>query len=168
MRHTHRIGSLTWTFCKSPVDNRVLDEHERVLGMKFPGDLREVLQRCHGGHPVEKAVFWFEHPDPDLGRMGSGIGALVTLDPLDGGDDMLGIVQTLREYQDLPSGIVPFATDGGGDYICLDYRKDTDHPTVVYWAHEADPGQSIAYLADSFTDFLGILEPPEPLPDDES
>ena len=46
------------------------------------------------------------------------------------------------------------------------FREDARSPKVVHWSHIADPECSIAYLADSFTEFLAMLEPDEPLPDD--
>jgi hypothetical protein len=60
----------------------------------------------------------------------------------------------------LPEGLVPFADDGGGDYMCLDYRNKPEAPGVVYWAHERGKHDSVFPLANSFSEFLDILQPP--------
>lgn len=163
MSRIETAASLTWDGCGDPVDTAVLEEHEHALGFQLPGDLRAVLGRCHGGTPVERSDFEFYHPD--LGDSDSGVGALVTLEA-DDVDSMLSVWRDLQAFHGVPREIVPFATDGGGDFMCLDYREDPMNPRIVYWAHEADPDRAIAFLADSFTAFLAMLEPPEPLPDE--
>ena len=79
-------------------------------------------------------------------------------------DDEYSILKTterLLRNDRLPEGIIPFAEDGGGDQICLDYRQGRRQPRVVYWSHEEEKDQSIFPLADSFTEFLAMLEPPD-------
>jgi cell wall assembly regulator SMI1 len=162
MSTVQRAAGLTWKWCKPPVDNQAIDALERTLGVKFPPDFRRVIQRCHGGVPVERSAFHYE--DPSIGTTGSGIGALMTLYP----DDTDGILTTLRLLsidEQLPDKVIPFADDGGGDMMCLDYREDPDHPKVVYWSHEEEKDKSIIFLADTFTEFLAMLKPPEPLPE---
>jgi cell wall assembly regulator SMI1 len=162
MSKIQHAAGLTWELCEPPVDDQVIDNLEHTLGIKFPPDFRQVIHRCHGGVPVERSAFDYE--DPSIGKTGSGIGALMTLYP----DDTGSILTTLRLLaidEQLPDKVIPFADDGGGDMMCLDYREDPDHPKVVYWSHEEEKDKSIIPLADSFTEFLAMLEPPEPLPD---
>jgi hypothetical protein len=118
------------------------------------------MQICHGGTPVERRCFTVQHPH--LGPSGSGVGALLSLNPRDE-DHIVNIMKLLAVDDQLPDQIIPFADDGGGDMMCLDYRQDPDHPKVVYWAHEEEKDTSIFPLADTFTEFLAMLEPPEPL-----
>ena len=33
-------------------------------------------------------------------------------------------------------GVYPFSKTGGGDYLCLDYRKNENEPKVVYYTHD--------------------------------
>ncbi len=159
MSFTQHIASMTWTLCEPPVSERVIVEHERIFGVTFPGDFREVIQQCPGGHPVERTVFWMDHPEH--GRLGSGLGALVTLEPPDDVDGMLWSANTLHHHHGVSCELIPIALDGGGDYMCLDFRESPTHPGIVYWSHEAMPETSLAHLADSFTSFLEMLEPPE-------
>ena len=67
----------------------------------------------------------------------------------------------LHHHHDVPRAIIPIAVDGGGDYMCLDYRQSATEPGVVYYSHEAPPEHSLCHLADSSTAFLAMLEPPE-------
>ncbi|MEU8233315.1 SMI1/KNR4 family protein [Actinoplanes sp. NPDC048967] len=53
----------------------------------------------------------------------------------------------------LDEGIIPFAADAGGDFLCFDYRADNDHPSVVFWS--VDWG--VVPLAPTFAGFLGML-----------
>jgi cell wall assembly regulator SMI1 len=156
---TRQVASLTWEDCETPVDDKRINEIERALGVKFPSSFRQVIQSCHGGTPVERREFYYQ--DPIIGKMTSGIGALLTLKPDDELDGILETTLNLTGAGRLPNKVIPFAEDGGGDLMCLDYREDPDHPKVVYWSHEEEEDQSIIPLADSFTEFLDGLLPPQ-------
>ncbi len=59
--------------------------------------------------------------------------------------------------------LVPFAEVFGGDYLCLDYRKTADQPSVVLWQHEESMALSPATVevAPSLDDFLAGCRPNE-------
>lgn len=156
---TQQMAGLTWILCRTPVSAAVLNDHEQMLGVKFPQDFRQVIQKCPGGQPLERSDFWIEHPAH--GRLGSGLGALVNLDSMDDGDSLQFCAYALHHYHKLPRHIIPIAMDGGGDYMCFDYSKSATHPRVVYYSHEAPREVAFCHLADSFTGFLDMLEPPE-------
>jgi hypothetical protein len=113
----------------------------------FPDDYKECARLCHGGRPKRNA-FTFE--DPEIGRMESCVGVLLSFSE----DDPESIFATHeRMHSFLPRGAVPIADDGGGDFICLDYSHGTP-ASIGYWHHGAD---SLVRLAPSFTAFLGML-----------
>lgn len=151
-------AGITWKRCEPPVSDEIVDELERILKVTFPADFRHVMQHCHGGVPIDRSDFHFDHPT--IGRpIRSGIGALMTLYP----DATGGILTTLRLLaidDQLPDRVIPFADDGGGDMMCLDYRENPDIPKIVYWAHEEAKAQSLIPLANSFSEFLDQLLPP--------
>lgn len=160
MNFTHEIASLTWELCRESATESVISEHEQILGVKFPPDFRAVIKLCPGGQPVERSDFNLQHPG--AGNVESCLGALLTLGPAD--DDVDGILDTARSLHDthgLSRQIIPFATDGMGDYMCLDFRRDPLTPAIVYWSHETRIDDAIAHLADSFDEFLAMLAPPE-------
>ena len=63
----------------------------------------------------------------------------------------------------IPEHLVPIIYDGGGNYVCFDYRHDpkTDNPKVVFWFHEEagclEEGLEVYFIANSFDEFLDCL-----------
>jgi hypothetical protein len=57
-----------------------------------------------------------------------------------------------------PEGLIPFATDGGGNYVCFDYRNTKENPPIVFWHHEIEKNDGIFFLNDSFEDFINNLK----------
>ena len=59
-----------------------------------------------------------------------------------------------------PKNIVPFARDGGGNFVCFDYRSNpkTNNPPIVYWNHEADIGKDVSFIAKNFDEFISMLK----------
>lgn len=136
-----------WDGCHPPVENSAFVEAERVLGVSLPQDYRDCARVCHGGRPRKSA---FAFADPDIGRMESCLGILLSYS----GDDSEGLLVTFERLRRLlPPAVVPIADDGGGDFVCLDYRLGTD-PTIGYWHHGAD---SLVSVAPNFTEFLDSL-----------
>lgn len=55
--------------------------------------------------------------------------------------------------------MVPIAYIFSGDFVCLDFRENSAHPSMCVWSHEEsgefDP---VTYkIADSFTQFIEML-----------
>lgn len=53
-----------------------------------------------------------------------------------------------------PEGLIAFGEDGGGNYICFDYRTSNDDPKIVIWEHDAEQGNDISFVADNFEEFI--------------
>ena len=53
--------------------------------------------------------------------------------------------------------VIPIADDGGGDFVCLDYRDGGTDPAVCYFQHELG---ELTPLAASFSDFCTMLWEP--------
>jgi len=62
---------------------------------------------------------------------------------------------------ELPSRLVPFGEDGGGNLVCFDYRV-SDSPSIALWFHELSGDESIWRIAANFDDFLNSLSEPGP------
>lgn len=60
-----------------------------------------------------------------------------------------------------PKRLIPFAPDGGGNYICFDYRNCQKNPPVVFWHHEIEENDGIFRIANSFDEFLYNLKTTE-------
>jgi SMI1-KNR4 cell-wall len=147
-----RWQDLTWGRCDPPIGDDRVDEVERILRVRFPADFRDCVKQCHGGRPT-KQDFRFRDAK---GEMGSCLGVLLSFAP-NKAENILDIYRMLAEQ--LPAGLIPFAEDGGGDFMCFDYsNKDgADTPRVVYWHHEGLPGNDVSPLSPSFSTFLDML-----------
>ena len=54
--------------------------------------------------------------------------------------------------------MVHMAPDGGGNYICFDYRNCKENPSIVYWDHSVEEHEGIFFLANSFEEFINSLK----------
>lgn len=70
------------------------------------------------------------------------------------------IEERLTDNPDLLGmNVIPIAVLFAGDYVCLDFRKDANHPSVCVWSHEESPdfAPTTYFVANSFEEFLGML-----------
>lgn len=96
-------------------------------------------------------------PSPEC-YLGRRFGMLLSVDP----SQRRNIAKLLRSRSDLfPKGIVPFASDPGGNYLCFDFRRDRASPTIVYLDHEqwddSVPDQFVTAVAGSFSELVSML-----------
>ncbi len=80
-----------------------------------------------------------------------------------GYNEILDEIQNLPEF--FPKGLIPFSQDGGGNYLCFDYRNCTENPPIVFWHHAIEENEGIFHLADSFEEFISSLKSEEELDD---
>lgn len=134
---------------------------EKMLGVVFPEEYTEIVKKCDGGIPSKPC---FDILDPESIAMVDGIGAFLEINHSED-EDMLETNMNPPEF--FPEALVSFASTGGGDYICFDYRKGKHltNPPIVYWCHECIVGEAIFFLANNFREFLEMLREPEELPD---
>ena len=73
-------------------------------------------------------------------------------------EEFLSINKKPPEF--FPNGLVAFAQDGSGNYICFDYRDKSKNlnPYIVIWEHEADIGKDVSFVAKDFETFIGMLK----------
>ena len=127
--------------------SRQIEGAEALLGVRFPDSYRALLLEFNGAYGGA------EFPLLDRERGGS-IGVWLSLLPW----DTESVWSTLSAWGEhgLPHQLIPFGEDGGGNYVCLDYRH-SDVPPVVFWHHELEAEEGIFPVAATFEDFLGIL-----------
>jgi cell wall assembly regulator SMI1 len=146
---------LAWDGTHQEIGDADVRKVEAELGVNLPADFAEYVKPHHGGSP-DKSDFFYA--DPRIGQVNSCLAELLSFDLAY--DD--NIVTTRKDLGDqLPPGVVPFGATGFGDYVCFDFRRRPDSPSVVYWSHEKPIEESVIPLADSFTDFLDRLRAPE-------
>jgi len=142
-------SDVTWASTHGPATMEEIERVEVYLGLTLPADYLGVAVSNSGGYPSRDA-FDFEHKKEAV------FNRLLSLHP----DRENSIVNVYNEIRDrLVDGIVPFADDPFGNYLCFDYRGG-EIPTIVYWDHEvaaSTPEQAVFYVSSSFSGLLAKL-----------
>lgn len=77
--------------------------------------------------------------------------------------DTNDLLEQNEESEDPPyfeKGLIPFGENGGGDFICFDYRQNpkTDNPPIILWSHDVENNsQRISFIANNFEEFINML-----------
>ncbi|MGV3663955.1 MAG: SMI1/KNR4 family protein [Prosthecobacter sp.] len=129
-----------------------IDGVELVLRVKFPPLYRQLLLEFQGSHGDA------EFPVPGTPQPAS-IGLWLSFSPW-AVESAWTYLSTWREHQLMPE-LVPIATDGGGNLLCLHYRGAAE-PEVVLWYHELEGTDGLHFVAETFSDFLATLREPSP------
>lgn len=140
-----------------PTTLHAIEKFERDRGLSLPSLYKNFLLVTNGGVPETPAF-------PIEGMALNPIGIIQVF---------LGIgvrwpTTELSYAYDLyaggfPDGIVPIASNGTGDYVCLDLRNDRDR--VAFWdkRHFWSTGEwreaDLYHVANSFEEFLKSLRP---------
>lgn len=149
--------SLTWFDQPSPASEDEVVAVERDLGYKLPNDYREFAKRFSGGSPNETD---FEFSDDEVGTFHASASEFFNLHV----NDDRNVVRWMKRTEFFPADLVPIAGDGGGNYVCLDYRS-ASNPIVVFW-HNGRRGMTneTSFVAKTFSEFIELLH----LPDDSN
>jgi hypothetical protein len=145
---------LTWFDAPSPESDEHVASVENAIGYRLPDDYREFAKSYSGGSPHETD---FEFSDSETGTFCASVGEFFTLSP----DDDRNLLRWMERTEFFPTGLVPFAGDGGGNYICFDFRSDTNSPSIVFW-HSGRRGleNEVSCVAKTFSDFVDLLHEP--------
>lgn len=136
-----------------PLSEEMIRGGELLFGVTFPADYRECVRVNHGGRPKPNH---FVVPGQTV-AWGSCVASLLTLD-WRRSENVWASLAILAVDKQLPDGLFPFAEDGGGDFLCLDFRGGSDCPRVVYWSHDIGGDDSVVSVANSFSELLLMLE----------
>lgn len=144
-------ADLDWDEVNEPLDNETIKALETHFGVTLPRDYRGCLELFHGAYPrIQEFEFEDSEGDPITGCLG----VLLSADR-DEGDNIY------EAHEDMDSSkhpkIIPIADDGGGNLLCLDFRKGPK-PSVLYFFFEE--GEFVPVAA-SFGAFLELLEEAE-------
>ena len=71
--------------------------------------------------------------------------------------------ETVEQYLSDPpeffhENLIPFAENGGGNLVCFDYRSTKEEPPIVFWCHDDNEGEDVHFVANSFEEFLNMLQ----------
>lgn len=155
-----------WSYIIREPDLKVIKSVEQLLAVKFPDDYIQCILNNHGGQP-EPSRFNFGDKDA------TSFGELLTFDTAHR-NYILKIFNSIKEM--LPDGVIPFANDPGGNYICFDYNEKGNNPVIVFLDHELSFTEddlteeeladkplneyqrlAITYVCNNFTELLSML-----------
>lgn len=127
---------------------------ELKLDVHFPDDYVSFAQKYAGSVEPNRSSFQV----PGFG--GAGFGVLLGIAPdNENSEDIPSMVPSQWFRGALPRKVVPIIRGGGPDLVCIDCRGPK--PTIVFSYPGIRPeGEEIVPLADSFTEFLGMLTEP--------
>jgi hypothetical protein len=143
---------------------------EKEFGIKFPLDFVAFLKENNCGKPLDAYQGFDTSNNTKVIDHFLGLMEDYHTHPLGGCD--IGVVWSRINDRmglgedELGSRMLPIVRLEFGDYVCLDWRRSPAAPEVVVWDHEQSrPNEPphIEIIADSFTEFLGLLKPLPPL-----
>lgn len=134
-----------------------IEDFERRRDLALPGSYKEFLLATNGGIPATPAFPVEGIPRTRIWVIQAffGVGVREPTNELSYGYDLYA--------GGIPGGIVPIASDGMGNYVCLDMRKGADR--VAFWdkRHFWGTGEwresDLYHVANSFEEFLASLRP---------
>lgn len=144
--------------------NALLDRTQKYYRVRFPSEYVEFLRQNNGAIPISNQFTLDSHCylierflcllDDEIRDELDNVSwseIRVVITQLDGrlvdDEDLVGM------------NVIPIAILFAGDYVCLDYRKSVDRPTICIWYHEesSEFAPTTKFLADSFEQFLEAL-----------
>ncbi|MFD1408844.1 SMI1/KNR4 family protein [Kroppenstedtia eburnea] len=138
---------ITWEGSEDTVDDDVIEEIEKKLGIKFPLDYIDVVKQYHGATPDPSK---FDYGDE---RRSGYFDRLLSFNP----EEYESVQRLSLDFvkdEDTPANIIPFGMDAAGNLLCFDYKTSNSAPSVVYWLHEEN---KLAPISESFTHLLDRL-----------
>ncbi len=145
---------IEWRSEGKNIDNEeAFKAFERDYGLFLPLLYKDLVRNRDGGF-LEKDRFFY--------KKGEFKTRNIICDFLCWNQDTMEDDYIFNRLQDppafFPKGLIPFAPDGSGNYICFDYRNCYQNPSIVFWHHEIEDHEGILYLAPSFEEFINNLK----------
>jgi hypothetical protein len=141
-----------------PLDEADVRELEAELGVTFPQDYAAFLMQYNCAYMNHRVKFNVRKPGRFVtgGSLDKTLGIVEEPPYSETGCNILWNVDVLEGS--IPTGLVPIA-DSGADSICIRVTR-TNHGRVYLWDWEDEGADFNTYVvADSFTEFLGLLYP---------
>ena len=143
-------------------NDALLHEIEVAWKVRLPDDYKEFIKNENGLMP-SKRYFHFGDNEKVIDRFLailaiSGEKPEVVYD--------IGVVSTQLEgrivFDEDYVGmqLIPIAALFGGDFVCLNYVKDSENPSICIWYHEEsyELEPAIELVANNFAEFLDMLQ----------
>jgi hypothetical protein len=147
-----------WDYGELSIDVKGLG---KCMGVKLPEKYVRFITK-HNGARLNARIF--DYIDSAINRPSSN--SIAFSNVLKITDDIFSLKKQNEpdeSYHYFEDKLVPFGDNGGGDFICFDYRKhDGDNPPIIIWAHDVrDNSKRISFVANDFEEFINMLHEPE-------
>lgn len=151
------LEKISWIVCYGKVTEERIEFLQEKIGIKFPHSFVNLIKECDGGVPKSSEFYFYD--EYFQSKITACVGGFLNLSSSEWSDFLNNYLSSPEFF---PEGLIAFAEDGGGDFICFDYRKGKNiaDPPIVYWSHEADIGKDISFVANNFEEFIEMLEEP--------
>jgi cell wall assembly regulator SMI1 len=147
------------------VEIEKIKEFENKLGIILPKEYVAFISK-HNEASIFESDFDFFDPNRGGRKNGDSI-AFIRFEEIE--SDIKSLLKQTTEDENDPNPfkfyhyfdrwLIPFGEDGGGDFICFDYRKDrtTNDPPIVVWNHDMGLEHRVVFIANNFEEFVGML-----------
>ena len=143
-------------------NDALLHEIEVAWKVRLPDDYKEFIKNENGLMP-SKRYFHFGDNEKVIDRF-LAILAISGEKPEEVYD--IGVVSTQLEgrivFDEDYVGmqLIPIAALLGGDFVCINYVKDSENPSICIWYHEEsyELEPAIELVANNFAEFLDMLQ----------
>ena len=140
----------------------LLQEREVAWKVRLPEDYKEFIKKENGLIP-SKRYFHFGNNEKVIEHFLAILA--ISGEKAEEAYD-IGVVSTQLEgrivFDEDYVGmqLIPIAALFGGDFVCLNYIEDPENPSMCIWYHEEsyELEPAIEFVADSFTEFLAMLQ----------
>ena len=136
------------------VSDNLIEGAEILFGIKYPVRYREIIR----GYSGSWGDVWFRVDRSSPGFDYCSLGLIHSLNPCHR-NNTYSVMAAWTEHG-LSPHIIPFGEDGGGNYVCFDYRR-SNIPEVVFYFHELPGDDGVMKVCDTFEEFLERLHLPE-------
>ena len=162
-------NNIEWQKREKPTNPEQIKAFEAKCGYKFPKSYIDLVLKFNGAEVYNYMTsFFIYNENGEKVNDVFGVGAFLAFGEQNVSDetsliDWFWENRNCDENYPFPNHLVPFAYDGGGNYLCFDYRHNqrTNNPRVVFWFHEEagqlKEGLEVYYAANSFDEFLDCL-----------
>ncbi|MGE7902932.1 SMI1/KNR4 family protein [Peribacillus sp. NPDC094092] len=135
------MGLKKWLFVEEEKpDEGVIASIERLFEIEYPDDYKMCVMKYNGGFP-----------EPNIFNFGEGQQGVFN-DLISFTDNDINIGMFYEQFSSPAlKGIVPFARDPFGNYLCFDYRNNYSSPKIIFFNHEEE---ALSQVCDTFSDLL--------------
>lgn len=139
----------------------LLHEREVAWKVRLPDDYKEFIKKENGLIP-SKRYFHFGNNEKVIEHFLAILA--ISGEKAEEAYD-IGVVSTQLEgrivFDEDYVGmqLIPIAALYGGDFLCLNYVKDAENPSICIWYHEEsyELEPAVEFVASSFSEFLDML-----------